>query len=190
MRNVVIGFLLIVLISCVENQTYDKVQSCESVSVNSFSNFLNVAAKTKESDLKKILGKASGGSFTDDRLVFIYKYESLKRIPISVYVNAETGKVQTVTIEVLGLNKNFDTDIEKASKKYFKNTCHSILLGKTPIQIIDIMGRPYLDNLTTDNVETEVRTLEYVTESGKINLRLNFYQSQNYRLSSIVVDWY
>jgi len=190
MRTAVISSLFLILVSCSENDSINDVEMCKSVSVNSFSQFLNISNTTKESDLKKILGKAHGGSFTDDKLVFIYRYEGLDRVPISAYVNSESGKVQTISMEVLGLNKNFDNDIEKAVTKYIKNPCQAIILDKTPTQVIGILGSPPVDNITADNVESEIRTLRYKSDSGDINLRLNFYPSQNYRLSSIIVDWY
>lgn len=111
-------------------------------------------------------------------------------MPIKVYVNAESGGIETVFMEILGLDKNFEIDVKKAKSDYPLNACHAQLYGKQPKEIIDIFGQASVDNLKKDNVEADVRVLRYFSDDKKIALTLNFYPSQNYKMSSIVVGWF
>lgn len=163
--------------------------SCENITVNDFQSFLTIKSSTAEKDLKNILGKSTGGSYTDDKNTFIYEFEGTKRVPIKVYVSAKSGIIETVFMEILGLKNNFDKDVKKAKSDYPIDECHLSLFGKQPKEIIEIFGQAEKDNLKKDNVEADVRVLRYFTEDGNTVITLNFYPSQDYRLSSIVVDW-
>lgn len=192
MKNGLYCLITLLVVSC---QTGDKQEAkqevtCDDIAINDFQSFLTIQANTPEKELKQILGKSTGGSFSDDKTIFIYEFEGTKRVPVKVYVNAETGNIETVFMEILGLQNDFDRDVKKAKLDFPISECKAKLFGKQPKEIIDFFGFPQEDNLQADNVEADVRTLTYLSENQKTAVRFNFYPSQNYQLSSMVVDWY
>lgn len=195
MKNIFLFFLLVIIVSCNnESSENDRLialkRSCKSITIDDFKSFLSIGQSTPEAQIKEILGKSTGGSYSDNKATFIYNFEGTKRVPIKVYVNAESGRIETVFLEILGLGKNFEIDVEQAKSDYPINECHSQLYGKQPKGIIEIFGQASIDNLKKDNVENDVRVLRYFSEDKKIALTLNFYPSQSYKMSSIVVDWF
>jgi len=194
MKQVIFIFPLLFLFACNQgsNRTDRELalaNTCEEIIVDDFSSFITIKPTTAEAELKKILGKSTGGKYSDDRATFIYAYEGTKRVPIKVYVNAKSGIIETVFMEILGLKKNFDIDVKKAKSDYPINECHASLYGKQPKETIELFGQAAEDNFKEDNVEAYVRVLRYYTKDKKIAVTFNFYPSQEYRLSSIVVDW-
>ena len=195
MRLSVFVFLAFSLFACQqESKHIDReiaiANTCEQLSLEDFKSFLTITSATAEADIKNILGKSTGGTYSDDKSVFIYAFEGTKRVPIKVYVNSESGNIETVFMEILGLKKNFDIDVKKAKADYPLDDCHASLYGKQPKEIIEIFGQAAKDNYKEDNVEADVRVLRYYTEDEKIAVTFNFYPSQDYRMSSIVVDWF
>ena len=195
MKNILAIGMLSILAACNSNNTNSDKQlateiTCENIGISDFETFLTITPATAEKELKKILGKSTGGSYSDDKSTFIYEFEGTKRVPVKVYVNAESGVIETVFMEILGLNGNFDRDVKKAKADFPISKCHLLLFGKQPKELIELFGQAYEDNFKKDNVEADVRVLRYFTDDEKTAVTLNFYPSQNYRLSSIVVDWF
>ncbi|MFK8038685.1 MAG: hypothetical protein AB8B74_10380 [Crocinitomicaceae bacterium] len=195
MKNLILLLVLASFVSC-NNQSAENDRlvatgnTCESLAIEDFRSFLTIQKTTPEADLKTILGKSTGGSYSEDKTTFIYKFEGTKRVPIKVYVNAKSGAIETVFMEILGLKKNFDIDVKKAKSDYPIDDCHSSLFGQQPKEIISLFGQASVDNLKKDNVEADVRVLRYFTKDKQIALTLNFYPSQDNKMSSIVVDWF
>ena len=140
--------------------------------------------------LKNILGKSTDREYTDDRETFIYEFDQIETIPITVYLDAESGVIQTVFIELLGLEESFEKDLKLVNSEFPLKPCHSNLFGKLSSEIIKIMGSPDYNEIIDDNVENDVESLIYISEQGNIEVTFNFYRSQNKRLSSINVNWY
>ncbi len=197
MRKTIFTILTVCSVGCTEStnkssnidKTHVVENTCGEISINDFKTFLTIGETTPEVELKKILGASTGGHYSDDKSTFIYAYERIKRVPIKVYVNAKSGKIKTVFMEILGLKENFDVDVKKAKINYPIDECHAFLYGKQPKEIIELFGQANKDNLKVDNVEENVKVLQYYAEDEKTAITLNFYPSQEYRLSSIVVDW-
>ncbi|MDX1350368.1 MAG: hypothetical protein R3279_08975 [Putridiphycobacter sp.] len=187
--------LLVSLWSCsINDKEVENVEplqnECEYFSLSDFSSFIGISRETRESQLKNILGKWTGGSYTNDKGAFIYTFEAVERVPVKIYVNATSGNIETIFIEILGLYQNFEKDIERAQREYPLNICHAALLGKAPDDIIALFGPAEKDFLKVDNVASEVRVLVYYSEDRSTAITFNFYPSQAYRMSSIVVDWF
>ena len=163
---------------------------CDDLSIDDFDSFLGVDFDSPEKDLKDIMGKSSGGEYTEDKGRFKYYWKDTKRVPVTIYCNAETGHVETLFMEILGIGKNFDQDVMKADEDFNLKECHLNLFGKQPKEIINIFGQADKDNIVDDSVEDDVRDLVYYSDNDKIALTFKFYHSQDNRMSSLSVDWF
>ena len=163
---------------------------CDDLEIEDFDRFLGIKFNTGEAELKSVMGESSGGEYTNDKSAFMYYYKDTKRVPVTVYVDAETGDVETIFMEILGLNDNFDQDVQKADDDFNIKECHLDLFGKQPKEIISIFGQADKDNIEEDSVEEGVRHLVYYSSDDKIALSFKFYQSQDNQMSSLMVDWF
>ena len=136
------------------------------------------------------MGKSSGGEYTEDKGRFKYYWKNTKRVPVTIYCNAETGDVETLFMEILGLDDAFDQDIKKAEEDFNLDECHLDLFGKQPKEIVRILGQADKDNIVDDSVEDDVRDLVYYSEDARIAVTFKFYHSQDNRMSSLSVDWF
>lgn len=178
------------LISEILSEDNTSSNRCDEVSIDDFDNFLGIKFNTVETDLKNVMGESSGGEYTNDKSAFMYYFKDTKRVPVTVYVDAETGDVETIFMEILGLNENFDQDIQKAEEDFNIKECHLDLFGKQPKEIISIFGQADKDNIEEDSVEEGVRHLVYYSSDDKIALSFKFYHSQDNQMSSLMVDWF
>ncbi|MFD1551263.1 hypothetical protein DNU06_12925 [Putridiphycobacter roseus] len=183
------GLLLFILSGC---QTKRDALSgiCEQQTISSFDQFLDISKNTPEVLLKDKLGKSTGGNYSADKKTFIYEFKQISRVPIVVNVNAASGEVKSILMEVLGLKDNFLIDVEAANANYLIDNCHLQLFGKQPKEILEIFGTPKMDNLQDAHEKTPVRTILYLSKDGGTKVRFNFYPSQDYKLSSVNVRWY
>jgi hypothetical protein len=163
---------------------------CKDISVDDFDTFLGVQFQTSESELKEVMGKSTGGGYNNDSTAFMYYYKNTKRVPVTVFVDAQTGTVETIFMEILGLNGNFDQDVQKADEDFNIEQCHLDLFGKQPKDIIGVFGQADKDNIEEDSVEESVRHLVYYSSDDKIALSFKFYKSQDNKMSSFMVDWF
>lgn len=163
---------------------------CDHINVEDFRHFLGLKYGTNESELKGILGKASSGEYNDSETAFKYKYTNTKRVPLIVYVNSETGDVETIFIEVLGLGVNFEQDVKKADEDFEIDPCHLSLFGQSPKEILSIFGQADSDKVNDTKTEENVRQLIYYNDRNDISVTFKFYKSQDNVLSSIAVDYY
>lgn len=82
MKNIFLYLFLITAVSCnTESGTNDRViaseNTCKSIAVEDFKSFLSIRQSTAEVKLKEILGKSTGGSYSDDKTTFIYQLGGL-----------------------------------------------------------------------------------------------------------------
>jgi len=190
-EKIVVTLILFVafgISSCDSNKK--SVQTCNVVDIESFSSFLGLTIETPELEIKRILGQSTEKEYSEDRLTFIYEFDKIETIPVTVYVDAESGRIKTIFIELLGLGSNYSNDLRKVKSKFPLSTCHAYLFGMSPNQVMGTLGSPDYDEVIDDNVETDVRSLVYLTEDGSTDVTLYFYPSQQNRLGSINVDWY
>lgn len=162
---------------------------CESIKIESFKNFLELDASVKENDLVSILGKFSGGNYSDDKSVFIYNYNNTKNIPLSVFFNAESKTIETVRIEMLCFADKFEQEKKKLAEDFTIDFCQLNLFGKKPKQITELFGAGDRDKVDDSSIEKDVRTLIYYTEDNKTSVTFKFYLSQENKLSSIEVNY-
>lgn len=177
------------LLGC-QSGTDTEIRRCDQMTIENFDRFLSISKNTPEVELKDKLGKSTGGEYTADKKTFIYEFKGTLRVPVFVYVNAESGKIETVFMEILGLKNNFEIDVKKADSDYPIEYCHLDLFGKQPKELLAIFGKPVNDTMKEDNVEADVRTIFYESRDGKIRVTFNFYPSQDYKLSAIKVNWF
>jgi len=173
-----------------DNESTKTTDKCDDITINDFDSFIGVNYDTPESKLKDILGTSSGGEYTADKASFKYYYKETKRVPVTVYVNAKTGDIETIFMEILGLQENFDQDVIKAKQDFNLDECQAKLFGKKPKDVISMWGAASKDNVEDNEVEEGVRTLIYYSGDNKIALTMKFYPSQENKMSSLMVDWF
>ncbi|MEX1003424.1 MAG: hypothetical protein WDZ35_15000 [Crocinitomicaceae bacterium] len=179
-----IPFLVFTLVSCVAAEDDCKTK------IEEWDTFLGIPYGANELEIDNYLGKFSAGEYTEDSTAFVYYYRKVNRAPISVWVNAKTGKVETVFIEVLGLKDYFEEDVAAVKEEYEISDCDSKWFGKEPEEVIELLGKPAKDEITKDQSGKDVRSIFYETEDYRINVNFNFYQSQGGACSSIAVYWF
>lgn len=182
-------FLSILAFSC-NSPGASKEDTCNENNIDDFSEIIGINKLTKEVDLKKILGKSSSGEYSEDNNTFIYTFNKISNGPVRVYVDAETGIIKTVFIEVLGVGEKLKEDINELKVAYSFSNCKISLFGKSKNEIVKLMGEPILDIINEQLKETNVRLFMYKTENGNITLSLNFYPSQNNLMTSLTLDWH
>ena len=182
---IVVFFLLYLVAGC-----RSEIRPCDDLNLSSFEEFIGLNKNTNEVELKTVFGKSTNGEYTDDKLTFIYEFNSIERVPVSVYVDAESGKLETVFIEILGFEDAFRTDVKAAQSKYPISECHANLFGKNPNELLSLFGEAKSDEAKLDSFGREVRTIVYDKPEENIMISFSFYPSQENKLSSIIVDWF
>ena len=193
-RKSTILFILLALLFVVttgfESNNVELSGKSKGLTINSFNSFLGLTYGQKVRDVKKIMDSPSGGKFTEDESSYMHYYKNTKRVPVTVYTNAKSKKIETVFMEILGLEKNFEQDVKKAKQDFLLNGKHANLFGMQAKDLLKLFGVAYEDTIEDSSVEEDVRTLLYYSEDDKIALTLKFYPSQGNILSSIMVDWF
>ncbi|OIQ33869.1 MAG: hypothetical protein BM555_04565 [Crocinitomix sp. MedPE-SWsnd] len=160
--------------------------TCEKTTVDQWDNFLGVPYGTNETDLDRRLGKFTGGEWIADSSAFVYEFKRVKRAPVSVWVNGKTGKVETIFIEILGLNEFFEQDLKDVEEEFDIQECDMRFLGIQAEELIKIMGKPSKDVTS----EEGYRSIFYDSTGLKISVNFKFYDSQGGRCSSISLNWF
>ncbi|MGV6861278.1 MAG: hypothetical protein ACWA41_05875 [Putridiphycobacter sp.] len=163
---------------------------CDAFTIADFDTYLGLSYGDKEEKVREVLGKETESKYTEDRSRFMYFYKDTKRVPVTIYVNAKSGEVETVFMEILGLNQNFEQDVLKAEEDFGVEACIIELFGKKPKEILTMFGQAGSDNMKESANEQGVRTLNYYSEDGGIMVTFKFYPSQENKLSSIEVNWF
>lgn len=179
-------FASVVVVVVVSISSCSSKSDCANSDMNAFDSFLGVSGETKEIDLTKLLGETTGGYYTEDNQNFIYTYHALPDVPIAVAVNANTTKVETVLMEVLSLDEDFEKDLEKAKLKYNMESCDSRFFGMTKEEVIAEMGEPDSE----DEQEEGVSSINYNSDDLKTAVNFKFYAEQDNKCSSIIVNWF
>lgn len=196
MKKIKFGFIIVMALAMTACKSGDSDSDegasnrCDDIRIEDFDSFLGVDFDTPELELKNIMGKSTGGEYTDNKSQFMYYWKGTKRVPVTIYVDAEKGDVQTLFMEILGLDENFDQDIVKAGEDFDIKECHLELFGKQPKEIISIFGKADKDDIDNDSVEDGVRHLVYYSKDESIAVSFKFYKSQDNKMSSLVVDWF
>ncbi len=178
-KNVFIfGFISIVLLSCGE------LNRCAESSIQDFESFANISRNDTELELYQIMGTESIGQYNPDSSGFIYQYNKAEDAPFTVWVDIKTGKIQSMLIEILGIN-TFDENIMLASESYQLSECESQYLGMFDEDIIGILGMPF----AADENSTGMKSIVYKFEQPYTEVHFGFHQDQYYRCSSIMINW-
>jgi hypothetical protein len=174
---------LLLFITACQNK---KEQSEEiQISVADFDTFLNLEHGCLEEELPSKLGKFTGGFFLEDSSTFVYQFNEVNQVPISVWVDAKTGVVTTVLIEVLSEVNQFEKEINKAVEVYHLNKADVDWFGMSESELIAILGEP------TSRLDEagELTTLNYLSEDNKIALSFSFYEEQDAKCSALMLNW-
>ena len=163
---------------------------CDDLTLDDFDSFLGLDFNTAETEIVDAMGSPSDRDFTEDKTRLKYFYKDTKRVPVTVYVNAESGEIETIFMEILGLDDAFFQDVMKAEEDFNIDACHLDLFGMQPKEVTSIFGQADKDNIEEDSVEEGVRHLVYYTDDDKIAISFKFYHSQNNMMSSLTVDWF
>ncbi|MBN4082132.1 hypothetical protein JYT21_00350 [bacterium AH-315-B15] len=176
-----LAILVLILSSCGAPEA-----SCPDTSIEDWNSFINIEYKTNELDLEEKIGNFTGGEYTSDSSAFIYYFNRVERVPLSVWVNGESGQVQTIFMEILSYDENFDEDLQKAVDEFTIDDCESRYFGMNKKEIIEIMGEPQDER----ELEEGVESIAYDSEGFKYTVNFKFYESQNNRCTSISVNWF
>ena len=191
--KLIFGLVLFVsIISCagtVQKELDDEVEEvkCEKSSVNDFDEFLNIPYGISELYIDTILGKSTGGSYSEDSTAFLYEFKNIDTAPITVWSNGKTGKVETVFVEILSLEDGFKSDVRALAETYNMKSCEALFLGMMAEEIIEKLGKPDKD---VRNEEKGFRSIFYDSKDLRIALNFKCYDSQEKMCSSISVNWF
>jgi hypothetical protein len=164
----------------------EDTDGCKKNKVDGWDEFMNIPYKGNELDLEKYLGKFTGGEYATDSSAFIYYFKRVQRAPVSVWVNAKTGDVETVFVEILGYEEYFDGDVADLQKEFGVDDCDVKYFGMQPSELIAVFGKADKDEKQDDGV----RSLSYNSSDYKIALNFKFYESQGGVCSSISLNWF
>lgn len=183
MKKIVFGLALIVagVITACGGQN-----SCKGKSVEEFDSFIGIKYGTGELEIEKVLGSFTGGEYTSDSSAFIYYFNRIDRVPISIYVNAKSGKVETIFMEVLSYADNFNDDLDKAKDEFKMTDCDTYYFGMKEDEVKKAMGEPAYE----ETLEDGVKSISYDSDSYKYSVNFKFYPEQENMCSSIMVNWF
>jgi hypothetical protein len=202
-------FTLILLISCgssnetnqadIDKQSNDILKellseketlNCDGFTIKDFNTFLGLNYGDTKEKINEVLGQETRADYNSDRSQYQYFFEDTKRVPVTVSINPNDNKIETVFMEVLGTGANFEDDIYRAEEDFNVEPCIINLFGKKPKEILKMFGQANSDNIKESANENGVRTLTYITEDTFTMVTFKFYPSQNNLLSSITVNWF
>lgn len=159
---------------------------CKKDNVEGWDEFVNIPYKGNELKLEDYLGNFTGGEYASDSSAFVYYFKRVQRAPISVWVNALTGDVETVFVEILGYEDYFEEDVENLQKEFDLDDCEVKYFGMQASDLIAIFGKADKDEQSDDGV----RSLTYNSEDYKIVLNFKCYDSQGGKCSAISLNWF
>jgi len=181
-----IKFLALAVVAIAFTACGETKPDCPNSDVNKFDNFLGIKYGTNELDLEPILGDFTGGEYTVDSSAFIYYFKHIENAPVSVWVNGESGKVETIFMEILGYEDVFDKDVEEAKKEFKMTDCDSRFFGMTYDELVETMGKP----TSEETLDEGVKSMSYDSKDFKIAVNFKVYPSQADICSSISVNWF
>lgn len=171
----------------VQEELGNKVQSELCVqNIEDFTSFLGLPYGTNERELIPLLGKFSSGNFSADSNSFIYYYNHIKRVPISIWVNGKTGDVETIFMEILGFESTFEADVEAVQERYAISACDIAWFG---MEVKDIQARLGAPTATSVNKEG-VTSISYDSKQLSHSVNFKVYPSQGDICSSITINWF
>ncbi|MCG8575120.1 MAG: hypothetical protein MI810_09575 [Flavobacteriales bacterium] len=192
MKRIFFGFtaaFLLVLASCSGSSGSggsEGAEKCSDVTVEDWDTFLGIDYGTNERDLEDKIGKFTGGEYTADSTAFVYYFNRVERVPVSVWVNGATGDVETIFIEVLSYEDNFDQDVENAVEEFKIDPCESRFLGMQQSEVEKIMGEP----VVSETLDEGVKSISYDSEGFEYSVNFKFYPEQGNKCTSISLNWF
>lgn len=194
MKGSIIGVLFLVLSTCISCEGTESPNEPKSPPIadkdttiaGAFSQFLGIDYGMEEQLLQSRLGKFTSGNYTADSSAFIYYFNRVERVPISVWVSTKTAKVITIFIEVLSLGENFEADLAKAINEYQISPEDASWLGLTAQEIKAKMGPPAEEAVSKEGVSL----LSYDLHHYLCTVAFKIYPQQDHKCSSVSVNWF
>lgn len=159
---------------------------CENSDIAKFDSFLGIDASTRENELTLVLGDFTGGYYSEDNTQFIYNFYSVPDAPVSVVVNATTSKVETVMMEVLTMDEEFQKDLQEGIERFKIDECESRFFGMTYDQLIEALGEPTNEETLTGNI----KQLTYSSPENDRSITFKFYPEQDNICSTVIMNWF
>lgn len=159
---------------------------CSNAELSDFNRFLGLDYGAEEILLESTLGKFTGGYYTIDSATFIYTFDRITRVPISVWVNTKTSKINTIFMEVISLGENFDADLEKAVEEFSIDPCEANWFGLSVDEIKAKLGEPSEEAVSAEGITL----LTYDSEDYLITAAFKIYAAQEDRCSSVSINWF
>lgn len=171
----------------VSNTVDDKKEDdCTKKSADDFDNFLGIDYGTNELRLEKILGPFTGGEYTEDSVAFMYYFKKFDNVPVTVWVNSKSQKVETIFMEVLSYEEYFKSDLNEAAEYFKMKPCDSDFFGKSVAQIKEILGTPAREEILPEGQTS----LTFDSKDLNHSVNFKFYPEQNNICSSISINWF
>lgn len=196
MKNLLLITLLFAFTFSCSNQQSTNDESIEDEQINSdcedknsaedFKSFLGVEYGTSELKLESILGPFTGGEYTPDSSAFMYYFKKLDGSPLTVWVNSQSQKVETVFLEILGYDELFQSDLDKAIEYFKIDKCESRFYGMKFNELKNELGEPQSNEVD----EKGVRSVAYDSKDYSCSVMFKFYPEQANMCSSISVNWF
>ncbi len=166
--------------------THIEVKDCNSLTVDDFDRFIGLDYGAEERELQYCLGDFTSGLFTADSSAFIYHFNRVDRVPISVWVSTETGKVVTIFMEVVSIGENFQLDLEEAISEFNILDCDASWFGLSVEEIKARMGEPSEEAMSAEGVTL----LSYDSDDFLFTVAFKEYEQQENQCSSVSVNWF
>lgn len=186
LRTIILPFGLIIFSVGCNDGAEGGESKCDTASILDFDEFLGVQYGDEEKLLRAKLGNFTKGFYTPDSLHFVYEFNRVDRVPVSVWVNPNSMMVNTVFMEVLSLGETFDNDLQAAVEEFKMNTCESKWFGRSPTEIKQLLGTP-AEEATDDQ---GVLLLSYDSPDFLYTVAFKFYPQQAHKCSSVSVNWF
>lgn len=154
--------------------------------ISKFDQFLGIQYGDNELEIQDRIGKFTSGNYSRDSSAFIYYFNRVDHVPLSVWVNAGTGKVITVFMEILSFKESFEGDKEKVREEFAISDCDIDWFGMTEDDIVNEMGKPDVRNVDQDSV----LTLAYDSKDFLYSVSFKLYPSQEDLCSSVSLNWF
>ena len=164
----------------------DPKADCPTKTKEKWDTFLKINYGSTEKEIEKQLGAFTNGFYTPDSASFVYYFGRLKYVPISVWVDAKTGIVQNVIIEVVSGMENFENDLKTAVEEYGLDGCELIYMGMKRDEVEEVFGKPDEDLL----LEGGIQSIAYYSPHNDQIISFKFFPEQDNVCSIIEVYWF
>ncbi len=172
-------YFIVLLFCC--TILYSCKDECK-LSIDTFNDFGGIKRGSSIDDVKKVFGNPLLEE-REDRYIRV-EYEAESGIPLIFWCNDSTKLVETIRLEVLGLEENLQADIDAANRKYNLN-CLGSVLGESRKQIETWLGEPGYSGK-----EETADYVDYYSDDNKTVVTLKYWYEQKYLMTQLNINWF